>query len=100
MTASGAPIYIEQFTPVQRAEYAKSWAKDAGKPSTSNDQQCITEKDIKEATLFKDKTQEGKSCTETASKQTKTQWTAVVECKDTKTTTRTSVDYSAPHPIG
>ncbi len=89
MTASGAPIYIEQFTPAQRAEYAKSWAKDAGKPNTSNDKQCISEKEIREATLFKDKAQEGKACTEATSKSSRTQWTAVVECKDAKTTTRT-----------
>jgi hypothetical protein len=98
MTASGAPIYIEEFTAAQRAEYAKSWAKDAGKPSTSTDDQCISEKDIKEATLFKDKTQEGKECKEISGKSTRTAWNAVIECKDAKTTTRTSVDYTAPSP--
>jgi len=98
MTASGAPIYIEAFTPAQRAEYAKSWAKDAGKPSTSNDKQCISEKEIREATLFKDLKQEGKECKEISGKATRTSWNAVVECKDAKTTTRTQVDYSAPSP--
>jgi uncharacterized protein DUF3617 len=96
MTASGAPIYVEAMTPAQRAEYAKSWAQDAGKPNTSNEKQCITAKDVKEATLFKDQSQEGKQCKQTVGKATKTAWSASVDCKDGKSTTHTQADYTAP----
>jgi hypothetical protein len=98
MTMSGAPLYIEQMTPAQRAAYAKSWEKDVGKPTTDEDQECITEKDIKEATLFEDNSQKGKQCTQKAIKQTKTAWVVTMECKDAKTSTTTQLDYSAPSP--
>ncbi len=99
MTASGAPIYIDAFTPAQRAEYAKSWAKDAGKPNTSHDKQCILgEGDQGKATLFGDLEDKDKECKEISGKATSTSWAAVVECKDAKTTTRTQVDYTAPSP--
>jgi hypothetical protein len=98
MTMSGAPIYIEAMTPAQRAEYAKSWAKDAGKPHSDVDQQCITAKDIKDAKLFKDQNQVGKQCTNKVAKESKTVWSGTSDCKDAKTNTRTTLDFNAPSP--
>lgn len=98
MTASGAPIYVEAMTPAQRAAYAKSWEQGAGKPNSSVEKQCITEKDVKDAMLFQDQSQEGKQCTQSVGRATKTAWSASVECKDAKTSTRTQADYTAPSP--
>jgi hypothetical protein len=98
MTMSGAPIYIEAMTPAQRAEYAKDWAKTAGKPSTDVDQECITAKDIKDAKLFKDQGQEGKQCSNKVTKETSTAWSGTSDCKDAKTSTRMQMDYTAPSP--
>jgi len=98
MTASGAPIYIEAMTPAQRESYAKSWSKDAGKPSTSVEKQCITAKDLKDSMLFKDQSQEGKQCQQNVGKSTQTAWSATVDCKDAKTSTHTQADYTAPSP--
>jgi len=98
MTASGAPIYIEAMTPAQRAAYAQSWKEDAGKPSSTVEKQCITAKDLKDSMLFKDQLQEGKQCTQNVGKASKTAWSAAVECKDAKTSTKTQADYTAPSP--
>jgi hypothetical protein len=98
MTTSGAPIYIEMMTPAQRAEYAKSWAKDVGKAHTDTDQQCITAQDIKEAKLFQAETQAGKQCTQKVVKESKTAWSGTSDCKDAKTATHTQIDYTAPTP--
>jgi hypothetical protein len=98
MTMSGAPIYIEAMTPAQRAAYAKAWQQDVGKPNTSSDNECISAKDVKEATLFGNQAEEGKQCTKKVSKATKTAWSATVDCKDAKTSTHTQADYTAPSP--
>jgi hypothetical protein len=98
MTTSGAPLYVEGMSPAARANYAKSWEKDVGKPQTDTDKQCITAKDIKDTTLFKDQGQEGKQCKQTVSKQTATAWVASSECKDEKTANLTQLDYAAPSP--
>ena len=98
MTTSGAPLYIEGMPESGRAEYAKSWAKDVGKTHTDKDEQCITAKDIKEAKVFEDRSQKGKQCKTSTTKQTTTAWVASSECKDAKTTNLTQIDYSAPSP--
>jgi hypothetical protein len=98
MTMSGAPIYIEGMSAAQRAEYAKSWAKDAGKPIADKDQQCITEQEIKEAKLFENKSQEGKQCTNKVIKETKTAWSGASDCKEGKTRTTMQMEYTAPSP--
>jgi hypothetical protein len=98
MTMSGAPLYVEGMPAAGRAEYAKSWAKDVGKPQTDTDKQCITEKDIKNAKVFENPSQEGKQCKVTTSKQTSTAWVASSECKDAKTTNLIQLDYAAPAP--
>jgi hypothetical protein len=98
MTASGAPIYVEAMTPAQRAAYAKSWEKEAGKPNSSVEKQCITAKDVKDSMLFKDQAQEGKQCKQNVGRSTKTAWSAIVDCKDGKSSTHTQADYNAPSP--
>jgi hypothetical protein len=98
MTMSGAPLWVEGMNAAQRAEYAKSWAKTANKPTTEHDQECITTKDIKEAHLFQDQSTEGKQCKQTVKAQTSTAWRASSECKDEKTTNVLEVDYTAPAP--
>jgi hypothetical protein len=98
MTMSGAPLYVEGMPAAGQAEYAKSWAKDAGKPQTETDKQCITEKDVKDAKMFENAGQTGKQCKLTTSKQTATAWVASSECKDAKTTNLIQLDYAAPAP--
>jgi hypothetical protein len=98
MTTSGAPLYIEGMNAAARASYAKSWEKDVGKPQTDTDKQCITAKDIKDASVFQNRSQEGQQCKQTVSKQTATAWVASSECKDAKTTNVIQLDYAAPSP--
>jgi hypothetical protein len=98
MTMSGAPLYIEGMNAAARENYAKSWAKDVGKAHTDTDKECITAKEIKDATLFQDQSQKGKQCKQTVSKQTPTAWVASSECKDEKTTNVIQLDYAAPSP--
>jgi uncharacterized protein DUF3617 len=98
MTMSGAPLYVPSMNAASRAEYAKSWEKTANKPTTDQDQQCITAKDIKEARVFQDRGTEGKQCKQTVKKQTSTAWSASSDCKDDKTTNLLELDYTAPSP--
>jgi hypothetical protein len=98
ITMSGAPLYVEGMNAASRAEYAKSWEKTANKPTTDQDQQCITARDIKEAHLFQDRSSAGKQCRQTVKKQTSTAWSASSECKDEKTTNVLELDYTAPSP--
>lgn len=98
MTMSGAPLYVEGMNAASRAEYAKSWATTANKPTTDQDQQCITAKEIKEAHLFQDGSSKGKQCKQTVKKQTSTAWSASSDCKDEKTTNVLEIDYAAPSP--
>jgi hypothetical protein len=98
MTTGGAPLYIQEMTAANRAEYAKSWAKDVGKPHVDTDDDCITSKDIREAKFFEDLDQQGKSCKKTLTKQTATALAGIVECSDAKTKTRTEVDFTADSP--
>jgi hypothetical protein len=98
MTTSGAPLYVEGMTAAARENYAKTWAKDVGKPHTDRDKQCITEKDIKETLLFDKSSQRGKQCTNKVSKQTSTAWAATADCKDEKTTTLSEMSFTAPSP--
>jgi Protein of unknown function (DUF3617) len=98
MTMSGAPLYVPGMNAASRAEYAKSWEKTANKPTTDQDQQCITAKDIKEARVFQDRSTEGKQCKHTVKKQTSTAWSASSDCKDDKTANLLEVDYAAPSP--
>jgi hypothetical protein len=98
MTMSGAPMYVEGMPEAGRANYAKQWAQQAGKPKTDVDQECITAKEIKEAKVFEHGSDESKQCKQTVSKQSSTAWVASSECKDAKTTNVVQLDYAAPSP--
>lgn len=98
MTMSGAPLFVEGMNAASRAEYAKSWEKTANKPTTDQDQQCITAKDIKDARLFQNRSTKGQQCKDTVKKQTSTAWSATSDCKDAKTSNLLEIDYTAPSP--
>ena len=98
MTLGGAPVYIDGMNDAQRAQYAKSWAQTANKPTSDDSEECITAKDIQEANLFKDLKEEGKACKESNVRMTGTVMTATLDCKDAKTSTHTEVDYTAASP--
>jgi hypothetical protein len=100
MVLGGAPLYVDGMPEAGRAEYAKSWAKQVGKPTTdTDDDECITAKDIREMDFFKDmKEGNAKSCKQTITKQSATAMAGTLECKDAKTTTRTELDYVASSP--
>ncbi len=98
ITFGGAPLYVAEMSASQRAEYAKQWATMVNKPSSDDDEDCITEKDIKEATLLKDLKDESKSCKESNVKMTASTMTATIDCKDGKTSSHIEVDYVASSP--
>ena len=98
MTMGGAPLYVEGMPEAGRADYAKSWALQVNKPTSETDEECITEKEIRELDLFNDMKDDAKSCKQTVTRQTATQVAGTMECKDAKTTTRTDLDYAATSP--
>lgn len=97
LTTGGAPLYIQGMPEAGRAEYARSWARDVGKPATDQEDECVTEKDIRRD-LLKDLRDQTKSCKEVIARQTASALVATVECKDANSTTRTEIDYSAESP--
>jgi hypothetical protein len=98
LTFGGAPLYIAEMNDAQRANYAKSWAQQVNKPSSDDDEDCITAKDIQEATLLKDLKLEDQSCKESNVRMTGTVMTATIDCKSGKTSTHIEVDYVASSP--
>lgn len=98
MTTGGAPLYVEEMTAANRADYAKTWAKDVGKPHVETDDDCITAKDISDAKFFDGFDQEGKACKKTLTKQSARALAGTVECSDAKTKTRTELDFAADSP--
>ena len=98
ITFVGAPLYIAEMNDAQRANYAKSWAQTVNKPSSDDDEDCITAKDIQEAALLKDLKDEAKSCKESNVKVTASSMVATVECNDGKSSTRTEMNYTASSP--
>ncbi len=98
MTTGGAPLYVDGMPESGRASYAQAWAKDVGKPKTSQDRQCITAKELQQSKLFEGLATQGKSCKQTIAKQTVTAVVATSDCKDAKTTTRTAIEYVAVNP--
>jgi hypothetical protein len=98
LTPAGAPLYIEGLPATAGSDYAKQWAKDAGKTQTNVDEDCITEKDIHDIDFFKDMKDGSQSCRESLVKQTSTAIVATLDCKDAKTTTRTELNYQADSP--
>jgi hypothetical protein len=98
MTMGGAPLYVEGMPAAGRAEYAKTWATQVGKPISQTDEECITEKEVREMDVFKDMQRDAKSCKTTITRQTATAVAGTMECTDAKTSTRTVVDYTATSP--
>lgn len=98
LTFGGAPLYVAQMSDAQRASYARQWATMVNKPSSDDDEDCITQQDIKAATLLKDLKEEGKSCKESNVRMTANAMTATIDCQDGKTSTHTEVDYVASSP--
>jgi hypothetical protein len=98
ITFGGAPLYVAEMNAAQRAEYAKSWAQTVNKPSTDDDEDCITAKDIQEAALLKDLKDDSKSCKESDVKVTATSMTAAVTCQDGNVTSRTQMNFAASSP--
>lgn len=98
MTAGGAPLYIESMPAASRADYAQQWAKDVGKTTTDTDDECLTEKKIRDTDFFRDMRDEAKSCKQSISKQTSSAIAGTLECKDAKTSTKTELNYTADSP--
>jgi hypothetical protein len=95
---SGAPLYIEGMPAAGRADYAKQWAQTINKPiKDSDDEDCITAKDIREASML-DGLKKGENCKVSMSKQSSTAMAGVIECQESKTSTRTTIDYRAASP--
>lgn len=98
LTFAGAPLYVMEMNDAQRASYAKSWAQTVNKPTSDDDEDCITVKDIQEASLLKDLKDENKACKESNVRMTANAMTATIDCKEGKTSTHTEVDYAASSP--
>jgi hypothetical protein len=99
MTMGGAPMYVEGMNDAQRAQYAKSWAQNINKPEVSEDDDCISQKDIEEARLFKGMGEDDpQACKKSGMKQTASTLAGTIECTRGKVVTRSEMNIVAVSP--
>lgn len=88
-TTTGAPPYIPGMEGLAAEQIAKTWAKLTGKPNHHTSRRCLTEEEIREATVLdKDIKVPGQACQRGRTTQSATEWTLQMDCEGNGTKTR------------
>lgn len=101
-TTTGAPPYIPGMEGLAAEQIARSWTKLAGKPNHHTSRRCLTEEEIREATVLdKDIKVPGQSCQRGRSTQSATEWTLQMDCEGmgTKTHVQSRLNTRGPEAL-